>query len=61
MRGEFDEASSIYRHTGRTLTELGWHFNAALVSIDSGPVERFEAKGNIVRAARARELLATVC
>ena len=39
MEGDFDSAREIYARVRRTLTELGWNFNAALVSIDSGPIE----------------------
>jgi tetratricopeptide (TPR) repeat protein len=39
MRGDFDEARSIYRRAWRTLSELGWAFQAALVSLDSGVIE----------------------
>jgi class 3 adenylate cyclase/tetratricopeptide (TPR) repeat protein len=39
MLGDFDSAREIYGRVRRTLTELGWTFNAALVSIDSGPIE----------------------
>ena len=39
MEGDFDAAREIYARVRRTLTELGWNFNAAFVSIDSGPIE----------------------
>jgi tetratricopeptide (TPR) repeat protein len=39
MRGEADVARSTYRHARSTLLDLGWNFDAALVSIDSGPIE----------------------
>jgi tetratricopeptide (TPR) repeat protein len=39
MRGEFGEARSLYRASRRTLEELGWAFDAAIVSLDSGPIE----------------------
>jgi tetratricopeptide (TPR) repeat protein len=39
MEGDFDTAREIYGRVRRTLVELGWNFNAALVSIDSGPIE----------------------
>ena len=39
MEGDFETAREIYGRVRRTLTELGWNFNAALVSIDSGPIE----------------------
>jgi class 3 adenylate cyclase/tetratricopeptide (TPR) repeat protein len=39
MQGEFDVAREMYRRARRSLLELGWNFDAALVSIDSGPIE----------------------
>jgi ATP/maltotriose-dependent transcriptional regulator MalT len=39
MQGDFETAREIYHRVRRTLLELGWNFNAALVSIDSGPIE----------------------
>ena len=39
MRGDFDTARQIYRGVRATLVELGWNFDAALISIDSGPIE----------------------
>jgi tetratricopeptide (TPR) repeat protein len=39
MRGDFGEARELCRRVRNTLTELGWNFDAALVSIDSGPIE----------------------
>jgi class 3 adenylate cyclase len=39
MEGDFETARDIYRDVRRTLLELGWNFNAALVSIASGPIE----------------------
>jgi hypothetical protein len=39
MVGDFDHARNDYRKGRATLEELGLRFDAALVSIDSGPVE----------------------
>lgn len=39
MRGEFESAREEYRRARRTLEDLGWTFQAALTSIDSGPIE----------------------
>lgn len=39
MRGDFPAARDEYRGTRAALEELGWHFDAALVSLDSGPIE----------------------
>jgi class 3 adenylate cyclase/tetratricopeptide (TPR) repeat protein len=39
MKGDFDEARRLYRRARSTLDELGWAFEAALVSLDSGPIE----------------------
>jgi class 3 adenylate cyclase/tetratricopeptide (TPR) repeat protein len=39
MRGDADFARSTYRRVRSTLLDLGWNFDAALVSHDSGPIE----------------------
>ena len=52
MRGEFATSREIYGRVRQTLLELGWNFDAALVSIDSGPIELLA--GN--PAAAEREL-----
>ena len=39
MQGDFNTAREIYGRVRRTLEELGGNFNAALVSLDSGPIE----------------------
>jgi class 3 adenylate cyclase/tetratricopeptide (TPR) repeat protein len=39
MEGDFDTAREIYARVRRTMMDLGWNFSAALVSIDSGPIE----------------------
>jgi len=39
MQGDFESAREIYVRVRRTLEELGWNFDAALVSLDSGPIE----------------------
>jgi class 3 adenylate cyclase len=39
MRGEFDTAREEYRRSRAMLEELGWTFQAALTSLDSGPIE----------------------
>ena len=40
MRGNFDEARSLYRRSRATLDDLGWRFDAALTSaVASGAVE----------------------
>jgi Predicted ATPase len=39
MQGDFLTAREMYGRVRRTLEELGWNFNAALVSLDSGPIE----------------------
>ncbi|HEX9641291.1 MAG TPA: adenylate/guanylate cyclase domain-containing protein, partial [Candidatus Krumholzibacteria bacterium] len=39
MQGDFQPAREIYRGVRQTLEELGWNFQAALVSLDSGPIE----------------------
>jgi tetratricopeptide (TPR) repeat protein len=37
--GRFDEARDLCRATRGRLVELGWHFDAALVSLNLGPIE----------------------
>lgn len=39
MRGDFDAARAGCRRARAALEELGWLFDAALVSLDSGPIE----------------------
>jgi class 3 adenylate cyclase/tetratricopeptide (TPR) repeat protein len=39
MRGNFEEARTLYRRSRATLEEFGWNLFAALTSIDSGSVE----------------------
>ena len=39
MRGNFDLARTEYRRARRDLEELGWTNQAALTSLDSGPIE----------------------
>jgi class 3 adenylate cyclase/tetratricopeptide (TPR) repeat protein len=39
MAGDFDRAREEYRQARRTLDELGWKFDAAMTSIESGPIE----------------------
>jgi tetratricopeptide (TPR) repeat protein len=39
MQGDFAEARERYRNSRHTLEDLGWGFDAAIVSLDSGPIE----------------------
>jgi ATP/maltotriose-dependent transcriptional regulator MalT len=39
MQGDFAEARERYRTSRHTLEDLGWAFDAAIVSLDSGPIE----------------------
>jgi class 3 adenylate cyclase/tetratricopeptide (TPR) repeat protein len=39
MRGDFELARDLYRHSRASLDELGWHFHAALTSLSSGLIE----------------------
>ena len=39
MRGDFDQARTEYRRARRDLEELGWTFDAAVTSLDSGRIE----------------------
>jgi len=39
MRGRFGVARGLYRKSRASLDELGWHLEAALTSLSSGPIE----------------------
>jgi tetratricopeptide (TPR) repeat protein len=39
MVGDVERAREEYRQARRTLEDLGWNFDAALTSLDSGPIE----------------------
>jgi predicted ATPase/class 3 adenylate cyclase len=39
MGGNFERARELYRASRATFDEFGWRLNAALTSIDSGPIE----------------------
>jgi ATP/maltotriose-dependent transcriptional regulator MalT len=39
MRGNFERARDLYRHSRASLEELGWKLHAASTSISSGPIE----------------------
>ena len=39
MRGDFDRARELYHQSRATFHELGWKVEAALISLDSGPIE----------------------
>ncbi len=39
MRGNFERARELYRHSRSSLEELGWKLHAASTSISSGPIE----------------------
>jgi class 3 adenylate cyclase/tetratricopeptide (TPR) repeat protein len=39
MQGEFEDARGIFASSRASLEELGWKFEAAMVSLDSGPTE----------------------
>jgi tetratricopeptide (TPR) repeat protein len=39
MRGDFEQARDLYRRSRGILEEFGWKLQAALTSIDSGPIE----------------------
>ena len=55
MRGEFGEARSLYRGSRRTLEELGWAFDAAIVSLDSGPIEMLAGEPALAEAELQRD------
>ncbi len=39
MKGDFQSARALYTQSRATLLELGWNFDAAVGSIESGPIE----------------------
>ena len=39
MRGNFERARELYRHSRSSLEELGWKLHAASTSLSSGPIE----------------------
>ena len=39
MQGDFEEARRGYRSSRRALEDLGWAYDAAIVSLDAGPIE----------------------
>ena len=53
MRGNFDEARTLYRQSRATLKEFGWNLFAALTSLDSGTVE-FLARDPVSAEAELR-------
>jgi class 3 adenylate cyclase/tetratricopeptide (TPR) repeat protein len=53
MRGNFDEARTLYRQSRATLEQFGWNLFAALTSLDSGTVE-FLARDPVSAEAELR-------
>jgi ATP/maltotriose-dependent transcriptional regulator MalT len=50
MRGDFDRARDLYRKSRAILEEFGWKLQAALTSIDSGPIEMLAGNGDAAEA-----------
>ena len=55
MRGDFAGAREAYGRTRADLEELGWHFDAALVSLDSGPIEMLAGEPGAAEAELRRD------
>ena len=55
MRGEFDLARDEYARARATLEELGWTFQAALTSLDSGPIEMLAGDPEAAEAELRRD------
>jgi ATP/maltotriose-dependent transcriptional regulator MalT len=55
MRGEFAKAREAYRRARGDLQELGWNFDAALVSLDSGPIEMLAGDAAAAEAELRRD------
>jgi class 3 adenylate cyclase/tetratricopeptide (TPR) repeat protein len=55
MRGDFDLARTEYRRARRDLEELGWTFDAAVTSLDSGPIEMLAGDAAAAEAELRRD------
>jgi hypothetical protein len=58
MQGDFEAARDLYGRVRATLLELGWNFDAALVSIDSGPIELLAGNPTAAEAELRNDYLA---
>jgi class 3 adenylate cyclase/tetratricopeptide (TPR) repeat protein len=56
MQGHFDRARELYPRSRAAFEELGWRFDAALVSVDSGPVEMLAGDLSQAEAELRRDL-----
>jgi tetratricopeptide (TPR) repeat protein len=55
MRMEIGEARALYRASRHTLEDLGWVFDSALVSLDSGPIEMLAGDPAVAEAELRRD------
>ena len=55
MRGDFDLARTEYRRARQDLEELGWTFDAAVTSLDSGPIELLAGDPSAAEAELRRD------
>jgi class 3 adenylate cyclase/tetratricopeptide (TPR) repeat protein len=55
LRGDFDEARTLYATARETLRELGGQVMAATVSLDSGPVEILAGRADLAEAELRRD------
>jgi class 3 adenylate cyclase/tetratricopeptide (TPR) repeat protein len=60
MRGNFEEARTLYRRSRAVLEELGWTFLAAQTSFDSGPVEMLAGDPAAAEAELRRDYVTLV-
>jgi tetratricopeptide (TPR) repeat protein len=56
MQGHFERARELYPRSRAAFEELGWRFDAALVSLDSGPVEMLAGDLDHAEAELRRDL-----
>jgi len=55
MRGDFEQARNLYRRSRAIFEEFGWKLQAALTSIDSGPIELLAGDPSAAEAELRRD------
>jgi class 3 adenylate cyclase/tetratricopeptide (TPR) repeat protein len=55
MRGDFEQARKLYRRSRAIFEEFGWKLQAALTSIDSGPIEMLAGDHDAAEAELSRD------
>jgi tetratricopeptide (TPR) repeat protein len=55
MVGEIDQARDEYRQARQTFADLGWNFDAALTSLDSGPAELIAGSPELAESELRRD------